>query len=110
LIHASWAPRGTEVVAGATPAVAKVEKMAPLYRMKAARTTAQISAVRENLVIGVPSRVFSCIRAAKLSLSRPRGEAAKLGTALCKKQPKAVDKCADNGWKTKPQVCGPPCA
>jgi hypothetical protein len=103
LIHASWAPRGTEVVAGATPAVAKVEKMAPLYRMKAARTTAQISAARENLV-------FSCIRAAKLSLSRPRGEAAKLGTALCKKQPKAVDKCADNGWKTKPQVCGPPCA
>jgi hypothetical protein len=43
---------------GAIPAVAPVERMAPLYRIEAAGTTTQISAAQENLVISVPSRSF----------------------------------------------------
>ncbi|MGZ5881037.1 MAG: hypothetical protein ACXWJO_04710 [Xanthobacteraceae bacterium] len=45
-------------MAGAIPAVAPVERMAPLYRIEAAGTATQMSAAQENLVISVPSRSF----------------------------------------------------
>jgi hypothetical protein len=60
--------------------------MAPLYRIEAAGAATQMSAAQENLVISVPSRSF-LVRMANLSLWRARGEAGKLGTALCKKRP-----------------------
>jgi hypothetical protein len=106
LFHASWAPHGTDVVAGAIPAVAPVERMAPLYRIEAAGTATQISAAQENLVISVPYRSFSCSNGKSIALAGAR-RGRKAGDSPVQKAARAVDKHADNGWKARPQGCAP---
>jgi hypothetical protein len=83
----SWAPHGTVAAPGDMPPLTMWEKMAPLYRRKAAAATAQMGTAKSNSVISVSSR-SSYVQAANLPLSRPRDEARKLGTALCKKRPR----------------------
>jgi hypothetical protein len=73
--------------------------MAPLYRIESASTSVRMSTAKENPVISFHPDV-SCIRAANLTLSRPRGEVPKTGDSPVQKAAQAVDKRANNRWKT----------
>jgi hypothetical protein len=99
LLHASWAPRGADVVAGAAPGVANVEKMTPLYRIDSARTTARMSTAKENPVISVPSRRFLYSSAESNAFAAAR-RGPKTGDSPVQKAARTVDKRANNRWTT----------
>jgi hypothetical protein len=73
--------------------------MAPLYRIESASTSVRMSTAKENPVISVPSRCF-LYSSSNLTLSRPRGEVPKTGDSPVQKAAQAVDKRANNRWKT----------
>jgi hypothetical protein len=99
LLHASWAPRGADVIAGTAPGVANVEKMTPLYRIDSARTTARMSTAKENPVISVPSRRFLYSSAESNAFAAAR-RGPKTGDSPVQKAARTVDKRANNRWTT----------
>jgi hypothetical protein len=107
LLHASRAPRGANVVAGAAPGVADVEKMTPLYRFESASTTARMSTAKENPVISVPSRCFLYWSGESIAFAAAR-RGPKTGDSPVQKAAWAVDKRANNRWTTsRKSVDGP---
>jgi hypothetical protein len=105
LLHASWAPRGADVIAGAAPGVANVEKMTPLYRIEC--TTARMSTAKENPVISVPSRCFLYSSGESNAFAAAR-RGPKTGDSPVQKAARAVDKRANNSWTTnRKSVDGP---
>jgi len=103
----SWAPHGTVAVPSVMPRLTMREKMAPLYRRNAAAAAARKGTAKNNSVISVSSRSFLCSSSESTAFAAaPRGP--KAGDSPVQKATQAVDKHADNGWKTTPQVCGHP--
>jgi hypothetical protein len=99
LLHASWASRGADVVAGAAPGVANVEKMTPLYQIESASTTARVSTAKENPVISVPSRCFLYSSGESNAFAAAQ-RGPKTGDSPVQKAAWAVDKRANNRWTT----------
>jgi hypothetical protein len=84
-------------------------KMAPLYRRNAAAAAARKGHGEEQLGHQRFIPVFLCSSSESTAFAAaPRDP--KAGDSPVQKAAQAVDKHADNGWKTTPQVCGPFCA
>jgi hypothetical protein len=107
--YVSWAPHGTVAVPGVMPRLTMREKMAPLYRRNAAAAAARKGTAKNNSVISVFIPVFLCSSSESTAFAAAR-RGPKAGDSPVQKAAQAVDKHADNGWKTTPQVCGPSCA